>query len=168
MVRFPAEAWNFSRHLFQTGSGAHPASYTTGTGGSLQGVNRSGREADHSPPFCAKVNNAWSYTSTPPYIMAWCLVKYSIRLHDMALKVRDFTHTSTSGRPEHASRTDILRTSMCSLHARYGEGKGKNPNDRTKKKKKTQRKLTRCKLRKMYAVYINHLFTITNTTFEVK
>jgi hypothetical protein len=29
------------------------------------GVKRPGREADHSPPSCAKVKNAWSYTSTP-------------------------------------------------------------------------------------------------------
>jgi hypothetical protein len=26
----------------------------------------SGREADHSPPSSAEVNNAWSYTSTHP------------------------------------------------------------------------------------------------------
>jgi hypothetical protein len=30
------------------------------------GVKRSGREADHSPPFSAEVKNVWSYTSTPP------------------------------------------------------------------------------------------------------
>jgi len=33
-----------------------------------------GREADHSPPSCADVKNAWSYTSTIP-----------IRLHGMML-----------------------------------------------------------------------------------
>jgi len=33
------------QHRVQTGSGAHPASYPMGAG-----VNRSGREADHSPP----------------------------------------------------------------------------------------------------------------------
>jgi hypothetical protein len=33
-----------------------------------------GREADHSPPYNAKVKNAWSYTSTPP-----------IRLHGAVL-----------------------------------------------------------------------------------
>jgi hypothetical protein len=38
------------------------------------GVNRSGREADHSPPSSAEVKNAWSYTSTPP-----------IRLHGVVL-----------------------------------------------------------------------------------
>jgi hypothetical protein len=35
-VRIPAEGVNFSlRHCVQTGSGAHPASYPTGTGGSF-------------------------------------------------------------------------------------------------------------------------------------
>jgi len=29
-------------------------------------MKRPGREADHSPPSSAVVNNAWSYTSTPP------------------------------------------------------------------------------------------------------
>jgi hypothetical protein len=34
-----------------------------------------GRQADHSPASSAEVN-AWSYNSTPPYIlMAWCFVK---------------------------------------------------------------------------------------------
>jgi hypothetical protein len=31
----------------------------------------------HSPPSNAEVKNAWSYTSTTPYVfMAWCLVKH--------------------------------------------------------------------------------------------
>jgi len=50
------------RHRVQTGSEAHPASYPMGTGGKA-----AGREADHSPPSSAKVKNAWSCTSTPPY-----------------------------------------------------------------------------------------------------
>jgi hypothetical protein len=45
--------------------------------GSLSlGVKWSRREADHPPPSSAEVKNAWSYTSTPQYIlMAWCSVK---------------------------------------------------------------------------------------------
>jgi hypothetical protein len=44
-VRIPARARNFSlRHRAKTGSGAHPASYATGIGGSFSG----GKEADHS------------------------------------------------------------------------------------------------------------------------
>jgi hypothetical protein len=30
------------------------------------GVKRPGRDAEHLPPSSAKVNNAWSYASTPP------------------------------------------------------------------------------------------------------
>jgi hypothetical protein len=42
----------------QTGSGAHPASYPMGTGGSfLGGKARRGRDADHSPPSSAEVKN---------------------------------------------------------------------------------------------------------------
>jgi hypothetical protein len=57
-VRFPAEAGNFSLHpRLQTGSGAHPASYTMGTRSSFLG----GRVvvADHSTPASAEVKNAW-------------------------------------------------------------------------------------------------------------
>jgi hypothetical protein len=40
-------------------------------------VKRPGREADHSPLSSAEVKNAWSYNSTPWYvIMVWCLVKH--------------------------------------------------------------------------------------------
>jgi hypothetical protein len=40
------------------------------------GVKRLGREADHSPPSSAEVNNAWSYTSITQYVfVAWRLVK---------------------------------------------------------------------------------------------
>jgi hypothetical protein len=46
--------------------GTYPDSYPMGTGGSLSGVKRPGRETDHSPPPTAKVKNAWSHTSTPP------------------------------------------------------------------------------------------------------
>jgi hypothetical protein len=42
----------------QTGSGAHPASGTIGTGGSFPGGNaRPGFNADHSPPSTAEVEN---------------------------------------------------------------------------------------------------------------
>jgi hypothetical protein len=53
-VRSPAGAKDFSSSLFiQTGSGAHPASCTMGTGGKA----RPGRDADHSPPSSAEVVN---------------------------------------------------------------------------------------------------------------
>jgi hypothetical protein len=42
----------------QTGSGAHPASCTMGTGGPFPGGKaRPGRDADHSPPSSAEVKN---------------------------------------------------------------------------------------------------------------
>jgi hypothetical protein len=42
----------------QTGSETHPASYTMGTGGPFPGGKaRPGRDADHSPPSSAEVEN---------------------------------------------------------------------------------------------------------------
>jgi len=50
-------AKDFSSSLcIQTGSGAHPASCTMGTGGPFPGGKaRSERDADHSPPSSAEV-----------------------------------------------------------------------------------------------------------------
>jgi hypothetical protein len=58
-VRSSAGAKDFSSSLFvQTGSAAHPASCTMGTGGPFPGGKaRPGRDADHSPPFSAEVVN---------------------------------------------------------------------------------------------------------------
>jgi hypothetical protein len=58
-VRSPAGAKDFSSSLcVQTGSGAHPASCTVGTGGPfLGGKARPGRDADHSPPSSTEVVN---------------------------------------------------------------------------------------------------------------
>jgi hypothetical protein len=58
-VRSPAGVKDLSSILcVQTGSGAHPASYTMGTGVLSPGVKaRPGREADHSPPSSAEVVN---------------------------------------------------------------------------------------------------------------
>jgi hypothetical protein len=55
-VRSPTGADFSSSPCHQTGSGAHPASYTMGTGGSFPGgKERPGRDADHSPSS-AEVN----------------------------------------------------------------------------------------------------------------
>jgi hypothetical protein len=58
-VRSPAGAKDFSSNLrVQTGSGAHPVFYTMGTGGPIPGGKaRPGRDADHSPPSSAEVEN---------------------------------------------------------------------------------------------------------------
>ena len=54
----------------RTGTGGHPASYTTGTG-SFPGVKRPGRGVDHPPPYSAeikeKVELSLSSTSGPSY-----------------------------------------------------------------------------------------------------
>jgi hypothetical protein len=64
-VRNPAVARFFLFHNVQTGSGAHPASFPLGTGGPLLGVNRPGREADHSPPSSAEVKNVGARPPLP-------------------------------------------------------------------------------------------------------
>jgi hypothetical protein len=69
-VCFPAGAGNFSLHLrFQNGSGAHPASYPVGTGGSFPGGKAAGPEADHSLPSNADVKECVElylhFSSTP-------------------------------------------------------------------------------------------------------
>jgi hypothetical protein len=58
-VRSPAGAEDFSSFLcVQTGSGAHQASCTMGTGGPFpRGKARPGRDADHSPPSSTEVVN---------------------------------------------------------------------------------------------------------------
>jgi hypothetical protein len=40
------------------------------------GVERPGREADHSPLYSAEAKNAWSFTSPPKYASTvWCSVR---------------------------------------------------------------------------------------------
>jgi hypothetical protein len=58
-VRSPAGAEDFSSSLcVHTGSGAHPASCTMGTGGPFPwGKARPGRDANHPPPSRAEVVN---------------------------------------------------------------------------------------------------------------
>jgi hypothetical protein len=51
-------------------------------------VKRPERVADHSSLSSAKVNNAWSYTSTPQYVfMPSCLVKHrdNLTFHNLCL-----------------------------------------------------------------------------------
>jgi len=76
VVQIPVQGRNFPpHHCVQIGSRAHPASYPMSTMVSFSlGVKRPDREADHSPPSSAEVNNAWNSTSTPP-----------IRLHGLVL-----------------------------------------------------------------------------------
>jgi hypothetical protein len=66
-VRFPTGAKDFSCSLcVQTGSGVHPASCTMCTGVPSPGVKaRPGRDADHSPPSSAEVENEELYLLSP-------------------------------------------------------------------------------------------------------
>jgi hypothetical protein len=46
------------------------------TGGFFPGEKRPGRKVDQLPPSSAEVKNAWSYTSTSPYVLrALCFFK---------------------------------------------------------------------------------------------
>jgi hypothetical protein len=68
-VQSPAEAKDFSSNLcVQTGSGAHPASCTIGTGGKA----RPGRNADLSPHLVPRSRMSRSYTSSPPSAFVAC------------------------------------------------------------------------------------------------
>jgi hypothetical protein len=66
-VRSPAEAKNFSSSLYvQTGSGAHPASCTMGTGGPFLGCKaRPVRDADNSSHLVPMLRMSRSYSSSP-------------------------------------------------------------------------------------------------------
>jgi hypothetical protein len=78
-VRFPAEAGNFSlRHLVQTGSGAHPASYPMGTRGSFPGGKAvSAWSWPMTSIYCRGQRMRGAILPLPQYVpMAWCLVEH--------------------------------------------------------------------------------------------
>jgi hypothetical protein len=64
---------DFSSSLcVQTGSGAHPASCTMGSGGPFPGDKaRPGRDADHSLPFSAAVENEYELCFLSPQASSW-------------------------------------------------------------------------------------------------
>jgi len=67
----------------QTGPGAHPASYTMGTGSSL-GATRPGRGVDHLPPSSAKVKERvelYPYSNPGPSCHVEFIFKMSVFLH---------------------------------------------------------------------------------------
>jgi hypothetical protein len=75
-VRSPAQARKFSSNLcVQTGSGARPASCTMCTGGPFPGAKaRPGRDADHSPPSSAEVENEYDQHLLSPQAPSWRVV----------------------------------------------------------------------------------------------
>jgi hypothetical protein len=71
-IRIPAGAGKFSlRHRVQNGSGAHPASYPTGTGGTFSGLKRPGSELDHSHPFIVEVEECVELYRHSPNTSSW-------------------------------------------------------------------------------------------------
>jgi hypothetical protein len=72
-VRSPAEVKDFSSNLcVQTGSGAHPASCTMGTGGPFTGGKaRPRRDADHLLPSSAEVVNEEELYFLSPQAPPW-------------------------------------------------------------------------------------------------
>jgi hypothetical protein len=61
--------------MVQAISDTHWALSPVGTRGFSLGIERQGREGDHSPPTSAEVKKTWIYTSTFPYVsMAYCLI----------------------------------------------------------------------------------------------
>jgi hypothetical protein len=72
-VRSPTGTKDFSSSpCVQTGSGAHPASYLMGTGGSFSGGKaRPGRDADHLPPSSAEVKNEKELYILSPHVPPW-------------------------------------------------------------------------------------------------
>jgi hypothetical protein len=75
-VRSLAESKDFSSDLcVQTGSGVHPAFSTKGTEGPFPGAKaRSGRDASHSPPSSAEVENEYELYFLSSQATPWCVV----------------------------------------------------------------------------------------------
>jgi hypothetical protein len=73
-VRSPAEAREFSSSLcVQTGSGAHPASCTMGTGSPFPGAKPGrGVTLTTHPPLVPRSRMSRSYTSSPPSATMGC------------------------------------------------------------------------------------------------
>jgi hypothetical protein len=72
-VRSLTEAEDFSSNLcIQISSGAHPASYTVGTGSSLPGgKGRLGGDADNSPPSSAEFKKEYELYLLSPKVPQW-------------------------------------------------------------------------------------------------
>jgi hypothetical protein len=67
-------------------TGAHPTYYPVGTGGFF--FTRGKAAGTWIWPLTSisdEIKNTWIYTTTPPYFMSWCLVKYKINVHDLVI-----------------------------------------------------------------------------------
>jgi len=69
----------------------HPIQWIPGT--LSLGLKRPAREADHSHPASAEVNNVWSYTSTPSTPL-WRDANLKIAQRQLDLYLTFYKHTS--------------------------------------------------------------------------
>jgi hypothetical protein len=93
-VRFPVEVGiSFLRHRVQNGSGAHPASYPMGTGGSSPGGEAAGGvKLTAHLHLVPTSKNAWSYNSTAQYVfMAW----WSVNHREKFINKKNVQHGNT-------------------------------------------------------------------------
>jgi hypothetical protein len=111
----PTESEDFSSSLcVQTGSGAHQASCTMGTGVPFPGGKaRPGRDADHSPPSSAEVKNECIYPLTPCASMACSGITFplphSSRMRKWVSDLKDSKF--------HPSSTPTCLSYDCDLHS---------------------------------------------------
>jgi hypothetical protein len=99
----PVESGNFSlRHRVQTGSGAHPASYPMGTGGSFHGGIAAGAWSWPLTSIkCRGKRMSGAMLPLPQYgFIAWCLVKHRGNF--------TFTFFTYSVRTRHRQRNEFL------------------------------------------------------------
>jgi hypothetical protein len=85
----------FLLHSVQTGSGANPDSYPMGAGALSPGVKWPRREADHSPPTSAAVNNDGAmlplpHTSSWHFTLSFTLAPTQFYLGDCLHKLDEF------------------------------------------------------------------------------
>jgi hypothetical protein len=93
---------------------------------------RLGREADHSPLSGAEIKNAWSCSSTPPYVFtSWCSIKQGTSFHwVISLKSRDSSVGIALGYglDDLGSRARFpVGAGNLSLHHRVQNGSGAHP-----------------------------------------
>jgi hypothetical protein len=123
-----AEAKGFSSSLcVQTGSGAHPASCPTGTGGPFPGHKaRAGRDADHLPHLLPRPFMSRSYTSspppqTPPWRVAGLLYFTFFTLHGHITRILEIIIINESS--SQFFRSYILYVAGISVRRQSKEGK---------------------------------------------
>jgi hypothetical protein len=99
--------WSLLQNV-QTCSGAHPASYSLGTGVLLLGINQPQHEANHSPPSSLEVKNEWSCTSASP-ICLYGIHRDNITFHIWIVnKFNSLNYYAATFKSETKYLTDVL------------------------------------------------------------